>query len=178
MKEEKLLDLTRSNGPEDIEIYIKYGGFEEDFKGPVDQVLRALISSLDKICPGLEVLSRVRLTVDLQELIEAIEGIVAITQGGPIVLSEKRLIVKELVGLNLLGAFVGYKLNLFDKPSLSLDELVTLTGKNKGSVSRRITTLVNDRWVERLERGEYRISTLGIKHFQDEILPSLREENR
>jgi len=177
MKEEKLLDLKRSNGSDNIEIYVKYGGFEEDFKGPVDQVLRALISSLDKIYPGLEVLSRVRLTVDLQELIAKIEGVVAIAPNGPIVLSDKKLTVKELVGLNLLGAFVGYKLNLFEEPSLSLDDLVTLTGKNKGSISRRITTLVNDRWVERLARGEYRISTLGIKHFEDGILPNLREEN-
>ena len=177
MREERLLDVKRADKPEEIEIYVKYGGFEEDFKGPVDQVLRALISSLDKIYPGLEVLSRVRLTVDLQELIEKIEGVVAIAPSGPLVLSEKKLTVKELVGLNLLGAFVGYKLNLFDEPSLSLDELVTLTGKNKGSISRRITTLVNDRWAERLERGEYRISTLGIKHFEDEILPNLREEN-
>ncbi|MDH5687500.1 MAG: hypothetical protein OEZ48_06540 [Candidatus Bathyarchaeota archaeon] len=176
MREEKLLDVKEEDKRDDIEIYVKYGGFEEDFKGPVDQVLRALISSLDKICPGLEVLSRVRLTVDLQGLIEKMEGIVAIAQSGPIMLSEKKLTVKELVGLNLLGAFVGYKLNLFDDPSLSLDDLVTLTGKNKGSISRRITTLVNDRWVERLERGEYRISTLGVKHFEDEILPNLREE--
>ena len=175
MREEKLLDVKGSDKREEIEIYVKYGGFEEDFKGQVDQVLRALISSLDKICPGLEVLSRVRLTVDLRELIEKIEGIVAIAPSGPIVLSDKKLSVKELVGLSLLGAFVGYKLNLFDEPSLSLDDLVALTGKNKGSISRRITTLVNDRWVERLERGEYRISTLGAKHYGDEILPNLRE---
>lgn len=176
MKEEKLLDVKRSNRQEDIEIYVKYGGFEEDFKGPVDQVLRALISSLDKIYPSLEVLSQVQLTVDLQGLIEKMKGILAIAPSGPVVLCEKKLTVKQLVGLNLIGAFVSYKLNLLDKTSLSLDELVTLTGKTKGSISRRMTSMVNDRWVEKPERGEYRISLVGIKYFVDKVFPNLKEE--
>ena len=178
MKEEKLLNVKGVDKQEDIEIYVKYSGFEEDLKGPVDQVLRALISSLDKIYPGLEILSQVQLTVDLRELIGKMKGIVAIAPSGPVVLCEKKLIVKELIGLNLLGAFVGYKLNLLDKASLSLDELVTLTGKTKGSISRRITSMVNDRWVEKPERGEYKISPVGIKHFVDKVFPNLKEETR
>lgn len=176
MKKEELLGMKRPNQQEDIEIYVKYGGFEEDFKGPVDQVLRALVSSLDKIYPSLEVLSQVRLTVDLMELIEKMKDIIAIAPSGPVILCEKRLTVKQLIGLNLIGAFVGYKLNLLDKPSLSLDELVILTGKTKGSISRRITSMVSDRWVEKPERGEYKISSVGIKHFVDRAFPSLREE--
>ena len=178
MREEKILNVKGLDKQEDIEIYVKYGGFEEDFKGPVDQVLRALMSSLDKIYPGLEVLSQVQLTVDLQELIEKMKDIVAITPNGPVVLCEKKLTVKQLIGLNLIGAFVGYKLNLLDKASLSLDELVALTGKTKGSISRRITSTVNDRWVEKPERGRYKISTLGIKHFVDKVFPNLKEETR
>ena len=97
MREEKLLNVKRPDQQEDIEIYIKYGGFEEDFKGPVDQVLRALMSSLDKIYPSLEVLSQVRLTVDLRGLIEKMKGIIAIAPSGPVVLCEKKLTVKQLV---------------------------------------------------------------------------------
>jgi hypothetical protein len=176
MKEENLLNVKRSDEEENIEVYVKYGGFEEDLKGPVDQVLRALISSLDKICPGLEILSRVRLTVDLQQLIEKMEGIVAISPNGPIVLCDEKLTVKQLIGLNLIGVLVGYRLNLLDKLSLSLDELTTAISKPKGSISRRITTMVNDRWIERLERGEYKISAVGIKHFLDKVFPDLEEE--
>lgn len=176
MTEEKALNVKEAEKQKEIEIYVKYGGFEEDLKGPVDEVLRALISSLDKIYPTLEVLSQVQLTVNLQELIEKMKGLVAIAPNGPVVLCGKKPTVKQLIGLNLLGAFVGYKLNLLDKASLSLDELVTLTGKTKGSISRRITTMVNDRWVEKPERGEYGISLLGIKHFVDKVFPNLKEE--
>ncbi|NIP66597.1 hypothetical protein GWN63_00635, partial [Candidatus Bathyarchaeota archaeon] len=76
MKDERLLDRRKTQEKEGIEIYLKYGGFEEDFRGPVDQVLRALMSSLQKIHPGLELLSQVQLTVDLQDLIKKMEGIV------------------------------------------------------------------------------------------------------
>ena len=174
MKEEKLLSV----GKKEIQIYVKHAQFEEDFRGPVDQVLRALIAFLDKIYPGLEILSQVRLTVDLQKLIEEMKDIIAITPSGPVILCKKKLTVKQLIGLNLVGAFVGYKLNLLDKASLSLDELVALTGKTKGSISRRITSMVNDRWVEKPERGECKISALGIKHFVDKVFPNLKEETR
>jgi len=172
MSEEKLVNLSRK----EIEIYVKHDQFEEDFKGPVDQVLRALMAFLDKVYPGLEILSQVRLTVDLQELIERMKGVIAIAPSGPVVLSKKRLTVKELIGLNLIGTFVGYKLNLADKASLSLDELVNLTGKTKGSVSGALTLMVNSRLVQKAERGEYKISPLGIKRFIDEVFPKLKEE--
>jgi len=172
MSEEELLNLRKK----ELQVYVKYDQFEEDFKGPVDQVLRALIAFLDKVYPGLEILSQVRLTVDLQELIEEMKDIIAIAPSGPVVLSKKRLTVKELIGLNLIGAFVGYKLNLAEKASLSLDEMVTLTGKTKGSVSGALTPMVNDRLVEKPEKGEYKISSLGIKHFIDEVFPTLRGE--
>jgi hypothetical protein len=178
MKEEKLLNTERQNAQEPIEIYVKCGGFEEDLKGPVDQVLRALLSSLDRIYPCLEIVSKVQLTADLQEIIEEMEDVIAIAPSGPVILCEKKLTIKELIGLNLVGAFVGYKLNLLDKASLTLDELADLTRKTKGSVSRRITSMVNDRWVEKPDRGEYEISLLGIKHFLGNVFPRLKEATR
>ena len=176
MSEEKLLNVKGMVKQKEIQIYVKHGKFEEDFKGPVDQVLRALMAFLDKIYPGLEVLTQVRLTVDLQTLIEKMRDVVAIAPSGPAILCEKKMTVKELIGLNLIGTFVGYKLNMVNKGSLSLDELVTLTGKTKGSVSGALTFMVNDRLVEKPERGEYRISVLGIKRFVDEVFPKLKEE--
>jgi len=172
MNEEKLVNLSKK----EIEIYVKYDQFQEDFKGPVDQVLRALMAFLDKVYPGLEILSQVRLTVDLQELIEKMKDVIAIAPSGPVVLSKKRLTVKELIGLNLIGTFVGYKLNLADKASLSLDELVNLTGKTRGSVSGALTLMVNSRLVQKPEKGEYKISPPGIKRFVDEVFPKLKEE--
>ncbi len=171
MTEEKLL---RTEGKE-LQVYVKFNGLEEDIRGSPDDVLRALMAFLDRVYPGLEVLSRIRLTVDLHGLTEQMKDVVAITSSGPVILYSKKLTVKELIGLNLIGAFVGYKLNLIDKDTLSLDELVTLTGKGKGSISGALTHMVGDRWVEKPERGEYRISTLGIKQFQEGVFPRLKE---
>ena len=172
MSEEKLLNLRKK----ELQVYVKYDQFEEDLKGPVDQVLRALIAFLDKVYPGLEILSQAQLTVDLQELIEEMKDVIAISPSGPLVLSKKRLTVKELIGLNLIGTFVGYKLNLAGKASLSLDELVNLTGKTKGSISGALTHMVNSRLVQKPEKGEYEISLLGTKRFIDEVFPKLKKE--
>ncbi len=171
MKDERrILDVGR-NG---IEIYVKCGEFEEDIKGPVDEVLRALIAFLDEVYPSLEVLTKVKLTVDLHKIIEQMKDIIVITPSGPVILSKKKLSIRKLIGLNLLGAFVGYKLNLTQKASLSLDELMTLTRKTKGSISGTLTNMVNDRLVEKLERGKYKITLQGVKHLSDEVLPELK----
>ena len=172
MNKEKLLKMSEK----EIKIYVKHGEFEEDFKGPVDQALRALIAFLDKIYPSLEILTQVQLTVDLQKIIEQMKDIIAIAPNGPVILYKKQLGVKELIGLNLIGTFVGYKLNLLNEVSLSLDELVTLTGKTKGSISGILTGMVNDHLVEKPERGKYKISLLGIKCFLAEVFPKLKEE--
>lgn len=172
MNEERLLNVNEK----DIQIYVKHGDFEEDFEGQVDQVLRALIDFLGKIYPSLEVLTRVQLTADLGKIIEEMKDIIAIAPNGPVILYKKKLGVKELIGLNLIGSFVGYKLNLLDKDSLSLDELVTLTSKTKGSISGTLTTMVNDRLTEKVERGKYKISLLGIKYFLDEVFPRMKKE--
>lgn len=171
MTEENLLKSERK----ELHVYVKFNGFEEDIRGSPDDVLRALMAFLDRVYPGLEVLSRVRLTVDLHGLTEQMKDVVAITSSGPVILYSKKLTLKELIGLNLIGAFVGYRLNLMDKDALSLDELVTLMGKGKGSVSGALTPMVGDRWVEKPERGGYRISALGIKQFREEVLPRLKE---
>ena len=175
MSEEELLDVKGKMKQKEIQVFVKHGEFEEDFKGSVDQVLRALIAFLDRIYPNLEILTEVRLTVDLQTLIEKMRDVVAIAPNGPVILSGKKLTVKELIGLNLIGNFVGYKLNMVDKASLTLDELVALTGKTKGSVSGALTIMVNDRLAEKPKRGEYRISVLGIRRFVDEVFPKLKE---
>lgn len=172
MSEEKLVGTKKK----EIQIYVKHNQFEEDFKGPVDQVLRALIAFLDKIYPGLEILSEVQLTVDLQELIEQMRDIIAIAPSGPVILCKKKLTIRELIGLNLIGTFVGYKLNFMEKASLSLDELVSLTGKTKGGISGTLTGMVNGRLVEKPEKGQYKISLFGIKRFMDEVFPKLKEE--
>ena len=172
MSEERLLSVREK----EIQIYVKHGEFEEDFRGPVDQVLRALIAFLDKVYPGLDILTQVRLTVDLQKIIEQMKDIIAVAPNGPVILYKKKLGVKELIGLNLIGTFVGYKLNLIDKGTMSLDELVKLTGKTKGTLSGTLTAMVNDRLVEKPERGKYKISMLGIKRFVDEVFPQLREK--
>ena len=171
MTEEKLL---RPEGKE-LQVYVKFNEFEEDIRGSPDDVLRALMAFLDRVYPGLEVLGRIRLTVDLHGLTEQIKDIVAVTSSGSVILSRKKLTIRELVGLNLIGAFVGYKLNLMDRDALNLDDLVNLTGKGKGSVSGALTHMVGNRWVEKPERGGYRISALGIKQFQEEVFPKLKE---
>jgi predicted transcriptional regulator of viral defense system len=53
-------------------------------------------------------------------------------------------------------------------------EMLALTGGKSGTVVARLSELTSLGWVERVGRGEYRITTLGAKAFLDEIAPKLK----
>jgi predicted transcriptional regulator of viral defense system len=54
--------------------------------------------------------------------------------------------------------------------------MLPVTGGRTGTVAARLSELSNLGWVERVGRGEYRITTLGVQSFLDEVLPKIKPE--
>ena len=76
--------------------------------------------------------------------------------------------------LHLVKAYVSYRIGKADKDSLSMAELLTLTETKPGTAAARLSEVVSQGQVDRVGRGEYRITTLGIKGFLEETLPRLK----
>jgi len=142
-------------------------------------VIKAIFGFISKAYPAYETVSRLTLTVDLEELLKELEGIVAFTPEGAVIPISKdrlgKLSIRELIALHLTKAFVGNQLGKADKSSLSVDELLTAIGGRIGAMAGRLSEMVNEELVERVGRGEYRITTYGLKQFQTAILPKIRQ---
>ncbi|MEJ2242317.1 MAG: hypothetical protein P8Y18_09270 [Candidatus Bathyarchaeota archaeon] len=148
--------MTKSDN---VTVNIKYKDIDQTFSGDVDQVWRGINRFFSKIIPPFEILNKIVLTVELEDLIESCKNIIAITAEGPILLVEKnRLTDSEILSLNLLAIYIGAKLGNI-KDFLTKEELQLKLGKNSKITSTRLGELIR--------QG---------KKIQEEILPEFLEE--
>jgi len=162
-----------------FEVSVKYGQLESHFTGTVDEVLRGVIGFLSKVCPTYDLASRLVMAVDVEKLIEDLEGIIAITEEGLVsTIPSDLLSDKEAIRLQLIKAYLSYRLARQDKETMSLGDIVTETRGKPGAVAGRLSEMGSEGLVVRAGRGEYRITTLGIKDFCDTILPKIKSPSK
>lgn len=151
---------------------MNYKGMEIKFSGSPDEVLRSFLDFFNKVLPNYSLISNLTLSTDLEQLLRDLEGIIAITPEGIIITIPKEDVVeREALLLHLVRVFIGYKLGNYDKDSISISDLLTVSGGKPSSIAARLSEMVNLNWVERVGRGQYRITTYGIKSFQETVLP-------
>ena len=163
------------SGEDLLELFAKYKDMELRFKGKPDDVVRSLLKFLQQILPTYDLASKLTLTVDLEDLLEKMEGIIAFTPEGPVVTVSKGKLSgeRDAILLHLVKTYIGYKTGRLEKDTLATSEITSLTGGKSSTVGARLSELVSAGWVERVGRGEYIITTLGIRNFIDEVLPKI-----
>ena len=163
------------SGDEVVEVVVSYRGLEVKFSGDINEVVRFFLEFLNKMLPTYELASRLTLTTDLEKLVKGIEDIIAITPEGLIVIIPQELLgEREVILLHLVKTYIGYQLGKLDLDIMSISDIITITRGKPSSSAARLSELVQMNWVERAGRGEYRITTYGIKSFSEEVLPKIK----
>lgn len=161
-----------------LEVTIKYGTLEKKITGPPDQVAKEVYAFLMKIIPELELASHLSLSVDIKELAQACEGVLAITPEGIVVtVPVDNLADRELVLLYLAKARIAQLLGKSDKDLVQSAELINATKRSSGTVAGRLSELCGENLAERKGKGEYRITTLGLRIFREQVLPKLKSKS-
>jgi len=166
-------ELTSLGQP--LEVVIKYGTLEKKITGPPDQVAQEVLTFLNKAIPQLELASHLALSVDISELAKACEGILAVTPEGVVVTAAiDQLADRELLLLHLSKARIAQMLGKSDKDFVQSADLIAATKKSAGTVAGRLSELCGESLAERKGKGEYRITTLGLHLFREQVLPKLK----
>ncbi len=167
--------LTRVGLP--IEVTIKYGTLEQKITGQPEQVAKEVFTFLTKAIPELELASHLALSVDLNELAKACEGVLALTPEGLVVtVPVDSLADRELMLLHLAKARIAQMLGRSDKDFVQSADLIASSKKTAGTVAGRLSELCGESLAERKGKGEYRATTLGLHVFQTQVLPKLKRE--
>jgi len=158
-----------------LEVIIKYGTLEKKITGPPDQVAQEVLAFLNKAIPQLELASHLSLSVDINELAKACEGILAVTPEGVVVMIPvDQLADRELLLLYLAKASIAHMLGKSDKDLVQSADLIAATKKSAGTVAGRLSELCGESLAERKGKGEYRVTTLGLHMFRQQVLPKLK----
>jgi hypothetical protein len=158
-----------------LEVTIKYGTLEKKITGPPEQVAQEVFSFLAKNIPELELASRLALSVDIKELAQACEGILAVTPEGVVItVPLESLADRELILLHLAKARIAQMLGKSDKDFVQSADLIAATKLTSGTVAGRLSELCDKTLAERKGKGEYRATTLGLHIFRETILPKLK----
>jgi hypothetical protein len=160
---------------ETVTVHIKYMDTEQTFTGEVNQVWVSVNRFFSEMIPALHIVKKALLTVDLEKLIEDCKNVIAVAPEGPVLLvSKQRLTDSETLTLHLLATYIGNKLGL-SKGFLTKEELQVALGKNAKITGTRLGELCREGYAAKTDEGNYMITTLGIKRFQ-EVLPEIREK--
>lgn len=158
-------------------MHVKYKDLEHTFEGTPNDVWFLMNKFFSETVPSFEILSNVMLTVDLQRLMEDCKDILAITPEGVAVLAPKELLTdNETLMLHLLAAYIAHKSGLAQTDAVGKESLQNSLGKSAKIISTRLGELTRKGHVIKLN-GDYKISTVGIRMVQNELLPMLRAES-
>ena len=158
-----------------LDVTIRYGSLEKKISGPPELVAKEIFTFLTKAIPQLELASRLALSVDLNELAQACEGILAVTPEGVVVTVPIEILAdRELILLHLAKARIAQMLGKSDKDYVQSADLIAATKRTSGTVAGRLSELCGESLAERKGKGEYRATTLGLHMFREQILPKLK----
>ncbi len=160
-----------------VTVQIKYQNVEETFSGEVDQVWASVNRFFGQTIPVFRAMQDAVLTVNLKQVLDASKGLVAAAEEGPVVLASKRKLTdSESLLLMLLAAFLGGRLGVLKKLWLSRDELQTWLGKPAKITGTRLAELCREGFSMRTQEGNYQLTTYGVKHLVEVLLPSIRKK--
>ena len=156
-----------------VTVTIKYQDTEQTFTGNANQVWTSINKFFSEMIPALDTVKKAILTVDLETLIEDSKNIIAIAPEGPAILvSKQKLTDNETLTLHLIATYIANKLGQ-PKDYLTKEELQSGLGKSSKITSTRLGELIRDGNATKTEEGNYKITTIGIKRFQEEALPEI-----
>jgi hypothetical protein len=158
-----------------LEVTIKYGTLEKKMLGSPDQVSREVYAFLLKVIPELDLASHLALSIDVKDLAQACQGVLAVTPEGIVTTAPtEHLADRELVLLHLAKARIAQMLGRTDNDVMQSSELIAATKKTAGTVAGRLSELCGENLAERKGKGEYRATTLGLHIFREQVLPKLK----
>lgn len=159
-----------------VKVKVSFEGGEFEFSGDAEQVLRSLIKFISDVFPTFSLVRNLTLSLDLEEASKGLKDLVAVYPEPTVLADMRRLTIYEGCLLVLIVKYLAYLFGKSDKPSLSLEEIFGRLGKSKSSISARLSELQNSYLVEKVERGEYKVTSKGLKYFISEVAPRLRGE--
>lgn len=167
--------MSESKEKDMVAVHVKYKGIEETFTGNANDVWVNVNRFFCEVIPAFDLAHKITLTVDLPKLVEDFKDVIAIAPEGPqLLIPRQRLTGSETLLLNLLAAYIGYKMGKLNREWLTREELQAKLGKSMKITSTRLGELAREGLALKTEEGDYKITTKGTRQLQQEMMAKIR----
>ncbi len=171
--EQKVVKTEPSNT---IEIVVKHSSIESKIIGSPEGVLQELLSYFSRVYPSIELVSKLVLSIDSTVFLQSCTGALATSPEGLVILKNvAELKDKELMMLHLAGSRLMQLMGKKENDSISLNEITKATGRSTGTVAGRLSELCNEQLVERVDKGHYRLTTMGTRVVMRNLMPKVSQ---
>ena len=145
----------------ELKVVLRHGETEVEFSGNYEDVWRSINKYLSEIYPSIEAVKKLIGAVDVNLLMEKLEGLVEIREGMINVLEDTG--AKRKILLCLAGAHVGKILGLLERDKLTPKEIASYTGLNEKVTRARLSELKKAGLVIKYGEGLYGFTKASIK---------------
>ena len=145
----------------ELKAVLRHGETEVEFSGNYEDVWRSINKYLSEIYPPIEAVKKLIGAVDVNLLMEKLEGLVEIREGMINVLEDTG--AKRKILLCLAGAHVGKILGLLERDKLTPKEIASYTGLNEKVTRARLSELKKAGLVIKYGEGLYGFTKASIK---------------
>ncbi len=162
---------------ESLEVTVKSKEGEIKLVGNPESIIRGLLSFFSKVYPQVDLVSKLTLTVDTEQLLRECEGALAITPEGVVVTGTTTALTdKELILLHLARAYLAHIVGKSSKDSMLIGDVINAIRKPAGTIAGRLSEMSLEEHVARIGKGEYKITTFGLDYFRKTVLPKLKSK--
>jgi hypothetical protein len=163
--------------PEKIHVQIKYKDFEQQFSAEPQETWLLLNQFIKDMIPSFEIAQKLWLNIDIAQLSNDLNGIVAFSSDGASLLVPKnKLTDNESLLVWLAAYYLGNKLGLVNCDSLSKDELQVMLCKSGKITSTRLGELVKNGFAIKTVDEKFRVTTFGVLQLQKEVLSKIKSK--
>lgn len=152
----------------ELKVTVELDAMTTTFTGDTDEVATAFLQFLATVYPAFTLARQLTFEPNVVHLAERLLGVIAYTPEG-LLLSTTNYPAEDAILLVLTGSYVGSRLGRLPEASLTANELSQVTGKALKTMFNQLAWMVDDGLVHRVVRGQYEITSRGLKRFESII---------
>lgn len=150
----------------EIKVTIRYQDIEAQFTGEPREVYIQVLKFMEKVIPTYTLASKIILEIELEEIFEKLSDNIAYSSDEGIVFLKNLadLPSQDAILFLALKNHIEYKIGRREDPAISITDFSKNLQKKEKTISGRLSELIKQGFLKRLDRGDYVITVTGVKY--------------
>ena len=153
-----------------VKVMVESSGLRYEARGTLDEIIPQILQFLSQAMPTYDLARRLLYVSDLASLTDKIADYAKMTNSGQLLLIRNGLAADKSILIILFMAYLAGKTAKRESDSLSIEEVANGVGKAPKTIRNMIVELQRSGFLERSERGRYKITAKGLMQLETSIL--------